>query len=173
MDSGWQKDKEKSDVFLPEIKGILGLHLIGEPPIEEDVERNTDLMVLRMEAVRIGCRVRGHEYLRKYGDEFTIRSGRPSGIKTELTKIIEGWGDYFFYGFGDVHGRKLIQWTLADLRVFRRWYMSELWQMGPKKSPGLAMNNRDNSSSFCVFKWDDLPPEFVVGSSLAKASEVA
>ena len=99
--SEWQKDKRWSDRFLPEIKRILGEHLISEPPIEEDAERNTDLMVLRLDAVRIGCRVRKYEYLKQYGDEFTIRAGRPTGAKTELTKIIEGWGNYFFYGFSD------------------------------------------------------------------------
>lgn len=41
-----------------EIKSVLGMRLIGEPPIEEDRERNTDLIVLKMEAVRVGCRIR-------------------------------------------------------------------------------------------------------------------
>jgi hypothetical protein len=70
------EDKRWSDRFLPEIMGILGKHLISEPPVEEDAERNTDLMVLRLEAIRIGCRIRKHKYLDKYGDEFTIRAGR-------------------------------------------------------------------------------------------------
>jgi hypothetical protein len=99
--SRWQADKRWSDKFLRDIKRILGEHLIGEPPMEEDAERNTDLIVLRMDAVRIGCRVRKHKYRDSYQDEFTIRAGRPSGVKTELAKIIEGWGDYFFYGFSN------------------------------------------------------------------------
>ena len=60
---------------------------------KEDAERNTDLIVLKLDAVRIACRVRNHEYITRYGDEFTIRAERPSGVKTELAKIIDGWGD--------------------------------------------------------------------------------
>jgi len=76
----------------------LGRILISEPPVEEDQERNTDLMVLRIDAIRVGCKIRKFEYLSSYGDEFTIRTGRPSRKKTELTKIIKGWGKYSPWG---------------------------------------------------------------------------
>ena len=69
----WQDDKRWSDRFLPEIKQILGLYLIDEPPIEEDMQRNTDLTVLRLNAVRVACRIRKYEYFLNYGDEITIR----------------------------------------------------------------------------------------------------
>jgi hypothetical protein len=163
--SQWQADKRWSDRFLTQIKGILGVHLIGEPPLEEDAERNTDLMVLRMDAVRIGCRIRKHQYLGRYGGEFTIRAGRPSGVKTELTKIIEGWGDYFFYGFANDNETQLAYWTLADMRVFRRTYAKMLVQSQAGVVPGIAKANTDGSSSFAAFRWDQFPPEFVVGQS--------
>lgn len=156
----WQADKKWSDRFLPEIKAILGTHLIGEPPIEEDAERNTDLMVLRMEAIRIGCRIRRHKFLAKYGNEFTIRAGRTSGVKTELTKIIEGWGDYFFYGFADAERPNLVAWFLSDLRVFRVWFNRTILET--KKCPGLRQSNSDNSSYFLAFAVSDLPQQFVV-----------
>lgn len=92
--NSWKTDKRWSDRFLPEIKAIIGTHLITEPPFEEDAERNTDLMVLRLDAIRIGCRVRKFKFSDTYPDEFTIRTVRPSGAQTELGKIIEGWGDY-------------------------------------------------------------------------------
>jgi len=158
--SNWQEDKKWSDKFINEIKSILGIYLIGEAPAEEDAERNTDLMVLKMDAVRVGCRIRESEYLGRYGNEFTIRSGRPSGIKTELAKIIEGWGDYFFYGFVS---DKLIKWTLADLKVFRLWYNTELYK-GNK--PGILKQNKDGSSNFMCFKWNELPRKFIVGQSV-------
>lgn len=163
--SDWRKDKQWSDGLLSEIKAILGVHLIGEPPVEEDAERNTDLMVLRMDAVRIGCRVRRHQYLSRYGGEFTIRAGRPSGVKTEMTKIIEGWGDYFFYGFSDETGRRLAAWTLADLRVFRRSYTLMLLRSAPGVAPGIGKMNADGSSSFAAFRWDEFPSDFIVASS--------
>lgn len=157
---GWEKDKRWSDQFMDEIKSILGIHLIGEPPVEEDQERNTDLIVLKMDSVRIACRVRRNEYAVRYGEEFTVRAGRPSGIKTELTKIIEGWGDYFFYGFGDES--KLSKWTLADLNVFRLWYNQQLF-LG--NHPGIKQNNDDGSSYFFAFRWDELPCNFIIAKS--------
>ncbi len=163
--SDWQSDKRCSDRFLTQIKGILGVHLIGEPPKEEDAERNTDLMVLRMDAVRIGCRIRKHQYLKSYGDEFTIRAGRPSGVKTELTKIIEGWGDYFFYGFSDEGETQLARWTLADIRVFRRSYAMMLVRSAAGVVPGISKANSDGSSSFAAFNWAQFPAEFIVAQS--------
>jgi len=156
---GWKSDKRWSDKFLPEIKRNLGEHLIGEPPIEEDQERNTDLVVLRMEAVRIGCRIRRNKYLEKYGGEFTIRAGRPSGVKTELTKVIEGWGNYFFYGFSNIEDTGLSKWSLCDLNVFRLWFNRQLFSGGDL---GFNKKNKDNSSSFLAFKFCQLPNEFII-----------
>ena len=160
----WQDDKRWSDRFLPEIKRHLGEHLIGEPPVEEDAERNTDLIVLRMEAVRIACRVRKFTYLSSFGDEFTIRSGRPSGIKTELTKIVEGWGDYLFYGFADQTETRLVRWTLMDLRVFRLWYNRQLASLDANRLPGARRSNSDGSSDFHCFRIAGMPPELIVAS---------
>lgn len=153
--NGWRKDKQWSDRFLREIKGILGEHLIGEPPVEEDQERNTDLVVLKLDAVRIGCRVRKFDQI-KYADEFTIRAGRPSGAKTELTKIIEGWGDYFFYAFADQRGERLERWMLGDLKAFRLWHSRSLATLNGK-APGSEKSNKDNSSTFRVYRWADIP----------------
>jgi hypothetical protein len=162
--SDWKEDKRWSDRFLPQIKRILGEYLIGEASQEEDALRNTDLIVLRMEAVRIACRLRkSDKYLERYVGDFTIRSNRPSGNKTELSKIIEGFGHYFFYGFADTESGLLTAWTLADLSVFRLWFNLELVRL-KGTVPGLAKQNIDGSSSFLVFKWKDLPSEFVVGS---------
>ena len=150
----WQEEKRWSDRFLPEIKRILGELFIGEPPQEEDAERNTDLIVLKLEPLRFGCRIRRNEYLARYGGEFTIRSGRPSGVKTELTKIIEGWGDYLFYGFSDAEEKLLAKWTIIDLKAFRLWYMRKL---AACEKAGSAQNNNDDSSGFIAFLLADMP----------------
>ena len=63
--SNWKNDKRWSDRFLPEIKGIIGTHLITEPPYEEDAERNTDLMVLRLDAIRIGAEFASSNFQRR------------------------------------------------------------------------------------------------------------
>ena len=86
--NGWENDKSWSDKFLPEIKRHLGQTLISTAPIQEDQERNTDLIVLTMAPLRIACRIRRFDQFAPYGHQFTIREGRPSGAKTELTKII-------------------------------------------------------------------------------------
>ena len=160
--TGWKDDKRWSDKFLPEIKRILGEYLLSEPPAEEDAEHNTDLMVLRMDAVRIGCRIRKYQYLGTYGNEFTIRAGRPSGAKTELTKIIEGWGDYFFYGFSDEKDEHLSQWILGDLKAFRL-YINRHLVKNNGIMPGCANKNTDNSSCFIAFPYEEIP-NFIIAS---------
>ena len=150
----WQADKRWSDRFLPEIKRILGERFIGEPPYEEDAEHNTDLIVLKLEPLRFGCRIRRNQYVDRYGGEFTIRAGRPSGAKTELTKIIEGWGDYLFYGFSDSEEKALAQWCIIDLKAFRAWYSRYLY-IG--EHPGAERGNADGSSSLMVFKLSEMP----------------
>lgn len=154
--NNWEINKQWSDRFLPEIKMILGLHLIGEPPIEEDCERNTDLIVLKMEAVRIACRVRSHKYFQRYPQDITIRSGRPSGAKTELTKIIEGWGDYFFYGFSDEQEQSLVAWRLCDLGAFRLFFNRYI-VMNKGEMPGAVKVNKDGSSDFLAFNAAEIP----------------
>jgi hypothetical protein len=150
--------------FLPHLREIVAHNLIAEAPAEEDMQRNTDLIVLKLNAIRIACRVRRHQYMGPYGDEFTIRARRPSG-GSELGKLIEGWGDYMVYGFapaGDC-GPYLDRWFLGDLRVFRSWFTRQsLRQSG---AAGVEKKNGDGSSTFRAFRVADLPGEFVVASS--------
>lgn len=159
VEAEWQKDKRWSDIFIPEIKGILGTHLIGEPPLAEDSLHNTDLMVLKLDAVRIGCRIRKFDYL-NFSDEFTLRASRREN-KTELAKVIEGWGDYFFYGFSDRDGRKLSAWMLGDLKVFRLWFTTTIVK-NEGRVPGQLNENYDGSSTFRAFNINALPKDFIV-----------
>lgn len=161
MNDAVKTDWRWSDKFLVDIRRILGEHLICAAPIEDDAERNTDLIVLKLDAVRIGCRIRRHDYLIRYPYEFTIRAGRPSGVKTELAKIIEGWGDYFFYGFANEGEDGLERWTLCDLRVFRLWFNRYMAGHGGAL-PGVEQANGDDSSVFRAFRWGELPFEFIV-----------
>lgn len=149
--------------YIPELKRIVGEHLIGEAPAAEDAERNTDLIVLRLEAVRIACRVRTPGYANGYLNEFTIRASRPSGARTELAKIIEGWGDYILYAFAsdDDH---LGAWTLGNLNVFRVWHSTCLVN-NSGQLPGILKSNHDNSSDFRVYRISELPGEFVTAFS--------
>ncbi len=160
----WINDKKWSDQYLTSIKRILGEHLIGEPPIEEDQERNTDLIVLNMTPIRIACRIRRHHHLKKYANEFTIRATRPQGNKTELAKIMEGWGDYLFYGFSPKSGTIITYYHLCSLNVFRLWfnkYMAE----HEGDYPGFLADNKDNSSQFLAIDYSMTPADFILAQS--------
>lgn len=158
QDFDWQR------ALLPEVKKACAAHLVGEAPAEEDTKHNTDLIVLKMDPVRIAVRLRRNHYLyrRNYRNEFTIRASRPrSGHETELSKVISGWGDYNFYGFADEDGKSLAAWVLGDLKVFRRWFNYELVK-NRGNIPGQPNQNGDRSSDFYAFTISQLPPEFVV-----------
>ena len=166
MGANWQDDKSKTDNLLPSVKRILGEYLISAAPYEEDAKRNTDLIVLRLEAIRIAVRIRSANYWNdakhpEYRDQFTIRAGRPSGVKTELTKIIEGWGDYFFYGFANADYTELLAWTLGNLKVFRLWHATQTAK-DHGCVPGQRCENGDGSSFFYAYNIDELPDNFVI-----------
>lgn len=161
--SPWQADKRRADALMPEVKRILGEHLITVPADVEDMEHNTDLIVLGLGGgIRVAVRIRDERYAMNFGNEFTIRASRPNGTKTELSKIVEGWGNYFFYGFADESWSRLIAWTLGDLSVFRLWFNRSIYRMPEGQLPGAAQTNGDGSSGFRAFQIDDLPGEFVV-----------
>lgn len=105
---------------------------------------------------RVGCRVRRNKYLENYGREFTIRSNRNSGAETELSKILDGWGDYFYYGFSDPYNEHIAQWFVGDLGVFRGYVHQNGW---------VSKNNTDQETSFAYFNVDKLPDNFVLLAS--------
>lgn len=157
-DFDWQRR------LLPDVKRAIATHLVCEAPPEEDMKHNTDLIVLKMDTVRIAVRLRRYKYLNQkdYANEFTIRATRPrSGVDTELTKVVSGWGDYNFYGFANADGSALAAWVLGDLKVFRRWFNHRLVK-DRGVVPGSSKPNADGSSEFYAFKIGSLPPEFVV-----------
>lgn len=141
-------------------------------PPEEDMKRNTDLSFdLYAYRFRIGCRIRRCFYFcGQYKNEFTLRSHRFSGRKTELAKIVDGFGDLFFYGFAGVNvaasptatptPTTLRHWFLASLGVFRRWRLHEIARTG--KEPGISKQNHDASSCFRVYSLTEMPPDFII-----------
>jgi hypothetical protein len=165
----WENDKRWSDRFIPEIKRHLGQVLITESPAEEDAKHNTDLIVLTLKPWRVACRVREFAYLGQYGNEFTIRASRPNGTKTELTKIIEGWGDYFFYGFSNLEETALSQWFIGDLNAFRIWHSRELFRL-KGEMPGTLHKNRDYSSEFRVYRKSAITEFIVAEQKMIKAA---
>ncbi|MDF3855726.1 hypothetical protein ACDP63_18970 [Paracoccus sp. P2] len=69
--------------------------------------------------MRIAARVQRHGYAGRYPCDLTIRSRRPSGNPTGLAKIVNGEGDWLFYGHANASGTGFDLWWLLDLRAFR------------------------------------------------------
>lgn len=159
MPRAFDRDFDYQRQLIPEIKRVLANYLIVEADAKEDMQHNTDLIVLKLDTIRVACRVRRFSFLERYPDEFTIRSSRPSGAETELTKMLSGWGDYIFYGFASPSGDELAAWMLGDLKVFRVWHHRELWA---SRRPGVEQRNGDASSKFMAYNLTNLPADFVV-----------
>jgi hypothetical protein len=167
----WEVDKAWADPYMPAVKRAIGEALITEAPLEEDISHNTDLMmpglrVLQTRSigvdtgiVRIGVRIRRPGVYENYGDEFTIRAARATtGRTTEWKKIMDGWGHLFFYGHGEEDGVTLAAWGLGRLDVFREY----CWRHGGKLH-ARKENSDWEDTRFAVFKWRQLPREFILG----------
>jgi hypothetical protein len=117
--------------------------------------------VLGFRDIRVACRVRSFEYVRRYPNDIAIRSERPNGVRTELAKIVMGWGTHLLYGFGAETGDDLCAWVLGDLDVFRLWLHDQiiLHQGGV---PGVERRSPDGSSTFRAFDLAELPEGFVI-----------
>ena len=112
---------------------------------EDDAKRNTDFMVARMEnGLRVTARVRQPEYRKRYGDQFTVRLNRPSGVPSEMAKIRDGFGDFGVYGFASPsEPGRLVQWCLYNLALLRQYLeLGGRWHQE---------RNADGSSDFAVF----------------------
>lgn len=156
--NGWKKDKERADIFMPTIKGILGKLFIGDAPVFEDQQQATDLMIFHISPLTVACRMRDLSYFAKYPNEITIRYSRPGGTKTEYDKIVDGWADYFFYGFGDFATGKIRAYSVLSLDALRASLIRHhdtLYQL---------KDNRDGSSRFMAIDLRRLPENCVVHS---------
>ncbi len=115
-DFAWQMQ------FVPLIRNIVGPLLVVPSTLDIDRREATDMIVLLARDMRIGCRIRRPGYVESYGWEFTIRSRRDSGARTELDKILlDGWGDALFYAHAPKanDGGPFTRWLFVDLAHFR------------------------------------------------------
>lgn len=162
MAAGWIEAKRRADTFNPEIKRILGEHLIRTSDIVQDETEATDMLVLELRPFRIGCRVRKYDYFLRYPNEITIRAERLSGFRSEMTKIVEGWLDYLFYGFADPTDSRLLAWTIASLPVWRATLIRKPTLIGSH----YLRQNGDLSSTFYAWPLDCFPQNFVIARHL-------
>ena len=152
---GYAEDRRWSDRFLPQIKQIIGPYLLGESLFEMDTKMATDLIILRAKNIDIACRVRRPGYSNKYPNQFTIRSGRDSGAKTELEKIVNGFGDWMFYGHSDLNEIFVNIWNLINLASFR----AHLIRNHNRQSLRMGTKSNGDGTSFTWFDIDSFPSE--------------
>ena len=155
-----------SDRFLPAIKDTIGKHLLEASPDPIDWHQATDLMMLDARDLRIAARVRRPGYAARYPYDFTLRSSLPSGGETELSKIVNGHGDWMFYGHASPSGVGLDSWWLIDLRAFRAGLIRQARNGHP-----IRCGDKQNADG-TTFKWFDIrsfpeyPPLVVAGSEV-------
>ncbi|MBS9719046.1 hypothetical protein ACFFUT_09605 [Pseudohalocynthiibacter aestuariivivens] len=138
------------DRFLPEIKQIVGAQLLREAPDEQDWHNATDLMLFDARDIRVAARVRRPGYVHRYPYQFTIRARVTSGAETELSKIVNGKGDWMFYGHSNERQDGFALWWLIDLNAF--------WAALIRQTANgyrISCGDMANSDGTC-FKWFDI-----------------
>lgn len=153
----YDKDRRWSDGFIPAIKAIVGPLLLEESSFEVDTQQAADLVVMNARDKTIACRVRRCGYADRYGNEFTIRAKRDTGTKTELEKIIDGFGDWMFYGHAAPDGMNISRWMVISLPALRAAIIRH--QAHPMKQ------SNGDGTHFVAFDVRRVPDACVIASS--------
>jgi len=151
-------DRAWSDKFIPRIKQIIGSKLIDVSSFKVDTQQATDLIVMNVANLQIAARLRRPGYVKEYGNEFTVRCERSSGVKTEFVKIMEGFGDWMFYGHVNELETDIIRWFIIDLEAFRTAVRGGL-------APCLVKTNTDGETTFMVFHIKRIPENCILYSN--------
>jgi hypothetical protein len=154
----YDSNRAWSDRFLPHVKEIIGPHLLEVTPDHIDQQQAADLMVLTARDLRIAVRVRRPGYAEKYPYQFTIRAKLDSGAKTELSKIVDGWGDWMLYGHSDLCQRRLSAWFLIDLHAFRAGLIRQATNKFKIESGDKPNGDGTHFKWFDVRSFPDWPP---------------
>ena len=153
-----------SDGMIAQIKQIVGPLMLGAAPLDMDQNQNTDLCIIAGRDIRIAARVRGPGYFEKYPYEVTIRSHGLVRAEVEISKIMAGLGDWFFYGHANDQD-KIHAWWLIDLAVFRNVLNGHKHGTGPKIDFSRKVNK--DGTEFVAFDLRSFPaePSVLVASS--------
>lgn len=166
----YETNREWSDKYIPAISRIVGPKLLIPAPFEVDAKQATDLIVLRARDMAIAARVRRPGFADLYPFEFTIRSKLDSGTKTELSKIVDGWGDWMFYGHAASQGDGFARWFLIDLHKFRAALIRD-GMRGGDQIQWEQKSNKDGRTHFVAFDLRSFIPTILVASSHEIESE--
>ncbi len=155
----YMNDRAWSDAFIPEIRRLVGPYLLVPAPFEIDTREAADLIVLRARDMTIAARVRRPGYASRFPWDITLRARRDSGVKTEFSKIIEGWGDWFFYGHNS-RGADIDRWFLIDLHELR----AGLIRGGNLRRRAQNVQSNGDGTHFVAFDVRELPRAIVASS---------
>lgn len=155
--SDYRVDRPWSDAFIPAIKNIVGPLLLEESSFEIDTKQAADLVVLNARDKMIAARVRRSGYADRYPFEFTIRAKRDTGTRTELEKIVDGFGDWMFYGHAHEDGVSVSRWMVIDLSALRAALIR-------RQAPCQKQSNGDGTH-FVAFDIRTLPKAVLIASS--------
>ena len=158
---GYREDRAWSDGYLPRVREIVGPHLLVPAPLERDQSEATDLIVMRARDMTIGVRLRKPGYAGRFPGEFTIRSSRDSGAKTELAKIVDGWGDWLFYGHTDM-SNDIPEWVIVDLHALRAAFIRrpDILHRPDNRTSGKRSNG--DGTAFMFFRVSGLPADVLI-----------
>ena len=157
--------RQFSDRQLNRAKALLGLVLFTAANNDEDINRNTDLMLRQPGGHRISHRMRSSEYFERYPMDFLIRCHRSMTNRTEIHKLMAGWGDYLFFCFANEDNTNFLQWFVGDLNILREYIFRYILTRPANDWPGQRVANKDDGTEARAISILHLPPEFIIGAS--------
>jgi hypothetical protein len=164
----YRENRDWSDAYIPEICKIVGPRLLVTASFEVDTKQATDLILLKARDMRIAARVRRPGYAARYPFEFTVRSRHDSGAKTEFAKMLEGFGDWMFYGHAHPQNAgEINRWMLIDLAKWREFLSRTNYSGG--WAPFAIPKSNGDGTHFIAFDIRKMP-EVVIASSTCQTS---
>ncbi len=149
----YNQNRSYSDGYMSSVKSILGQAIISESTFKQDTEEGFDLITPNTK--KIACRVRDYDRYKQYIQEFTIRSRSEYNKKTEIHKILEGYGDWMFYGF--TQGNDVKYWSIIDLDIFRSNHTTAHYKEN---------KNYDGNTKFRAYKLGTFPPDIIIKTNI-------
>ncbi|KKM01523.1 hypothetical protein LCGC14_1793590 [marine sediment metagenome] len=117
-----------------------------------DLKQGTDFCIV--DPLSLAVRLRRYDFYKNFHHQFTMRWSRPSGVKTEYLKIMEGSVQWSFYGFLDAAERQIIDWCIMDLDVFRD--IVKKYNLGPEE----IRDNNPPDSKLAIYSKRSFPDEY-------------
>ena len=117
MMAGFKEQFEWQKRFIPEVVNLIAPHLIQVSSHEVDCNEAGDLVIRFPRNGTVAVRLRKPSASRYVG-EMTLRSKTRYNNTSEVTKIVDGFADFYFYGHVD-DAENIWHWYLLDCQKMR------------------------------------------------------